>query len=165
MTALDKVYTRMIEACTGDPRQIQHFVKVHSFAALIGRLEGLDAATQFTLELAAYVHDIGVKPAMERYGSSAGPYQEELGQAPARALLTACGIDSTTVERVVYLVGRHHTFMNIDGPDYQILVEADFLVNLYEGQKAPETVRHIYDTMFKTTSGRRVCAAMFGLKA
>ena len=50
MPALDKVYTHMIDYYAGDPKQTQHFVKVHSFAALIGRLEGLDDRTQFTLE-------------------------------------------------------------------------------------------------------------------
>ena len=35
-------------------------------------------------------------------------------------------------ERVQYLIGRHHTYNDIDGIDYQILVEADFLVNMYE---------------------------------
>lgn len=31
-----------------------------------------------------------------------------------------------------YLVGHHHTYKDIDGLDYQILVEADFLVNYFE---------------------------------
>lgn len=35
-------------------------------------------------------------------------------------------------ERVSYLVGHHHTYDHIDGMDYQILVEADFLVNFNE---------------------------------
>ena len=164
MTVLDKVCTHMIAYYAGDPKRIQHFVKVHSLAALIGRLEGLDETTQFTLEAAAYVHDIGIKPAMERYGSSAGPYQEELGQAPARALLTDCGVAAAAVERAVYLVGHHHSYTDIDGADYQILVEADFLVNLYEGKDPPEAIRHACDTIFKTASGRRICAAMFGLE-
>lgn len=35
-------------------------------------------------------------------------------------------------ERVSYLVGHHHTYDHIDGMDYQILVEVDFLVNFNE---------------------------------
>ena len=34
------------------------------------------------------------------------------------------------IRRVEYLVGHHHTYKDIDGLDYQILVEADFLVNI-----------------------------------
>mgnify|MGYP000340972515 FL=1 len=33
-------------------------------------------------------------------------------------------------ERVAYLIGHHHTYDKIEGMDYQILVEADFLVNI-----------------------------------
>ena len=40
--------------------------------------------------------------------------------------------DEKIIRRVSYLVGHHHTYDQIDGLDYQILVEADFLVNLYE---------------------------------
>ena len=103
-----------------------------------------------TLEAAAYVHDIGIKPAEEKYGRGDGPYQEELGQAPARAMMTECGFDEDTTERVVYLVGHHHTYTNIDGLDYQILVEADFLVNLFEGKETREAARHVLDRIFKT---------------
>lgn len=72
----------MITYYAADPARIQHFIKVHSFAALIARQEGMDAATLEILEAAAYVHDIGIKPAEQTYGSSAGRYQEELGPGP-----------------------------------------------------------------------------------
>ena len=35
---------------------------------LIGREEGLSPEEQFLLEAAAYVHDIGIRPAEEKYG-------------------------------------------------------------------------------------------------
>ena len=36
------------------------------------------------------------------------------------------GYTEEQIERVKYLVGHHHTYDNIDGLDYQILIEADF---------------------------------------
>ena len=36
------------------------------------------------------------------------------------------------VERICYLIGHHHTYKDVDGADYQLLLEADFLVNAYE---------------------------------
>lgn len=36
------------------------------------------------------------------------------------------------MDRVCWLVGHHHTYTDIRDLDYQILVEADCLVNLYE---------------------------------
>ena len=40
----------------GDPKRIQHFVKVYEFAKYIGKGEKLDEKTYKTLKLAAIVH-------------------------------------------------------------------------------------------------------------
>ena len=153
MTKLDDLALHMITYYAADPARIQHFIKVHSFAALIARQEGMDAATLEILEAAAYVHDIGIKPAEQTYGSSAGRYQEELGPTPARA----------QADRVAYLVGHHHTYTNIDGMDYQILVEADFLVNLYEDSVPKAAAQNALDKIFKTQTGKTICKEMFVL--
>ena len=58
-------------------------IKVHTFARIIGIDEGLSTQEQERLEVAAIVHDIGIKPAGEKYNSSNGKYQEELGPAEA----------------------------------------------------------------------------------
>lgn len=65
------------------------------------------------------------------------------------------------IDRVCYLVGHHHTYDHIDGSDYRILVEADFLVNLYEDGVSEETVKNAYDKIFRTEAGRRMCRLMF----
>ena len=57
MTKLDDLALHMITYYAADPARIQHFIKVHSFAALIARQEGMDAATLEILEAAAYVHE------------------------------------------------------------------------------------------------------------
>ena len=62
----------------------------------------------------------------EKYNSSNGKYQEELGPAEAIKLLNRLNYDEALIERVAYLVGHHHTYSEIDGLDYQILVEAEF---------------------------------------
>lgn len=158
---MEKVIAAMIAYDTGSAERIQHFLKVHAFAHLIGLEEGLDPHTQFILETTAVVHDIGIRRAEEVYGRSTGKYQEELGPAEADALLTRLGWPREVIGRVLYLVGHHHTYTNIDGLDYQILVEADFLVNLYENMSPPETQKHVYETIFQTEAGRRLCRAQF----
>ena len=50
MTKLDDLALHMITYYAADPARIQHFIKVHSFAALIARQEGMDAATLEILE-------------------------------------------------------------------------------------------------------------------
>ena len=138
----------------GDARRIQHFLKVHAYAALIGRLEGLSPDIQEILEAAAILHDIGIHAAEEKHGSSAGKYQEIEGPAPAREILTALGgFSPAFIDRVCFLIAHHHTYKNLDGPDYQILLEADFLVNAYEDQLSAQAIRSFRDQVFRTASG------------
>lgn len=163
MMPLDLLYREMIRYYKGDAKRIQHFVKVHSLARLIGKMEGMKEDELETLEAAAYVHDIGIKPAEEKYGSCNGKFQEELGPEPARELLKKCGFTDAITERAAWLVGHHHTYGNIDGTDYQILVEADFLVNLFEDESPAEAINKTYETIFRTNSGKEICREMFGL--
>ena len=76
---LNDVFVSMIEFDRGDARRIQHFVKVHAFAKLIGELENIAEDELYTLEIAAYVHDIGILESERIYGDSNGKHQEELG--------------------------------------------------------------------------------------
>lgn len=160
---LDLLYQNMIAYYSGNPKRIQHFVKVHSFARLIGHMEKVSDEQLVIIEAAAYVHDIGIKPAERIYGDCNGKHQEELGPEPARMMLEQCGFANSQIERIVYLVGHHHTYTDIDGIDYQILVEADFLVNLFEDGGSIQSVQHAFDYIFKTESGKYICRTMFGI--
>ena len=153
--------TEMIRYYAGDPKRIQHFIKVYTFAKMIGEKEKLPAGEQFILETAAIVHDIGIKPAEEKFGQCGGKLQEKEGPAAAQKLLTALGYPEKVIERVCYLVGHHHTYDGIDGMDYQILVEADFLVNLYEDGVSGEAVERAGEKIFRTKSGTDILETMF----
>ena len=161
---LDDLYMKMMEYYGGDPARLQHFVKVHSFSRIIGIKEGLSGKEQLILEAAAYVHDIGIKSAEEKFGSSAGPYQEKEGPSVAEAMLGELGFAEDVISRVSYLVGHHHTYKNIDGMDYQILVEADFLVNLFEDHVSEAGICHAYDSIFKTETGKKICREMYQIQ-
>ena len=160
---LNEVASAMIQYYEGDPKRIQHFIKVHSFAKLIGELENLSEEEQYTLEIAAYVHDIGIKKSEELYGECSGKHQEELGPELAKNLLADLGCEGIVIKRVCYLVGHHHTYTNVDSKDYQILLEADFLVNLYEDQVPQNGVEAAYKNVFRTETGKRMCREMFEL--
>lgn len=158
---ISNVISKMIDYYNTDIRRINHFMKVYAFAKLIGEKEGLDKRTQEILEVTAAVHDIGIKVSEEKYGSSEGKYQELEGPAIAEKMLLDLGYDSEFVKRVCYIVGHHHSYGNIQGIDYQILVEADFIVNLYEDSCSKEAVMSAYNKIFKTKSGRRCIERMF----
>lgn len=160
---IDMLYQKMVEYYFGDPKRIQHFVKVHSFAKQIGISEQLDNDTMFVLEAAALMHDIGIKPAEEKYGSCSGKLQEQEGPAAAEAMLLSLGFPRKYLDRICYLVGHHHTYTDIDGIDYQILVEADYLVNLYEDQCSQAGIKTAYQNIFRTDSGKLLCRMIYGI--
>lgn len=160
---LDELCMRMIGFFAGDPKRIQHFLKVHSFARLIGTEEGLEERTLFLLEAAAYTHDIGIRPAEEKYGSCGGKLQEQEGPACAQRMLLEVGFPEDMIERICYLIGHHHTYTNVDGTDYRILIEADFLVNLYEDHAGGQAVRAAYERIFRTRTGKRILREMYGI--
>lgn len=161
---IDTLSRRMFTFNAGDAKRIQHLMKVHRFAQLIGRMEGLDDHTQMVLECAALVHDIGIRPAEAKYGSCTGKLQEQEGPAYARPLLEELGLAPADVDRICYLVGHHHTYTGIDGADYQILVEADFLANLYEDGVGPDGIRHARDNIFRTKAGLALCDEIYGIQ-
>lgn len=161
MSRLNNLYKKMVEFYRGDPARIQHFVKVHSFAKLIGEEEHIDEKTLYILEAAAYVHDIGIRISMEKYGKQNGTLQEQEGPAEAEKMMKQLGFDPDVIERVSYLVGHHHTYTDIKGIDYQILVEADFLVNYFEDNMSAETVEKSVDKIFRTETGRHIAEEMF----
>lgn len=158
---LNDLVCKMIEYNSHDPKRILHSLNVHTLAKLIGEMEELDSDTLFLLETAAILHDVGIKAAQEKYGSCGGKLQEQEGPAIAGKLLAAMNLEPKVIERVCYLVGHHHTYSHIDGMDYQILVEADFLVNFHEENDSGEIIRAIFDKIFKTASGRNICRQMF----
>lgn len=159
---LDDLFMDMIAYYDGDLKRIQHFTKVHSYARLIGIGEELDDASLFILEAAAYTHDIGIRVAEEKYGRCDGKLQEQEGPIIAQKMLSQLGFENYIVERICFLIGHHHTYDNIDGLDYQILVEADFLVNLYEDDAGNRAIDKAYKRIFKTETGKKIFRLMFG---
>jgi len=158
---LDRLCMEMIDHDRRDPKRIQHFMKVHAFAALIARREELDEHLTFIIEAASYMHDIGIHKAEALYGRCTGALQEELGPGEAEPILRRLGFDVEDIERICYLIGHHHTYTNIQGMDYRILIEADFLVNMYEESYKSNAVQNVYEKIFVTETGRKICRELF----
>lgn len=156
----------MMEYDKGDVPRIQHFVKVHNFAATIAEAENVDPATTFVLETAAILHDIGIHPSEKKYGNCSGHHQEELGPAEAETLLRQLGgYTDEQIARVCFLIGHHHTYTGVDAIDWQILLEADFLVNSFEDDLTPEAIKAFEKNVFKTATGKKLLHTMFDYQA
>lgn len=163
MNKINSLINEMVSYYSGDPKRIQHFIKVYSFSKLIGEMENLSDKTLYTLEVSAIVHDIGIKEAERKFSRCDGKLQEQEGPSIAKEMLTKLDFDKAVIDRVLYLIAHHHTYKNIDGQDYQILVESDFLVNLYEDNSEKATAITAYNKIFRTNSGKELCREMFGV--
>ena len=166
MNKIDELALATIEYNAGDPKRIQHTTKVHAYASLIGKCEGLDDTTLFVLESAALVHDVGIRASEKKYGYQNGKLQEQEGPAVARELLTRIGgYTATQIERICWLVAHHHTYHVCEDLDYQILIEADYIVNLYEDNVSQTAIDTIRRNIFKTKNGLRIFDNLFGHRA
>lgn len=149
---------------SGDLKRIAHLIKVHDYARTIGILEGIDSHDLFILESAAILHDIGIRVCEEKYHACGGKLQEREGPKVALKILEKLEYSPDDMDRILYLIAHHHTYDKIDKIDYQILVEADFLVNLEEENSSKNTVEKVCKKMFKTQSGKILCNSLFDLK-
>lgn len=156
-----RIINEMINYFKGDVRRINHALKVYSFAQSIGGLEKLNNNEMLILETAAILHDIGIKNSEKKYNSSSGKYQELEGPPVAKSILQKYTDDEEFINRVCYLIGNHHSYSNIQGTDFQILVEADFLVNIYEDNVDAINVSVIKEKIFKTASGTSFIESMY----
>lgn len=156
-----KLLLKVIEYEKGCPQRIQHFLKVTAFAEQIGQMENLDEGNYHILRTAAVVHDIGIRPSLEKYGSSGGNYQQIEGPPVAQPLLEELGYEQEVIDRVCYLIAHHHTYSNMDGMDYQILVEADFLVNIFESEMSLEAAKKVRKNIFRTESGKLIFDCLY----
>ena len=160
---INAILKLMISYFEMDVRRVSHALKVHSFAKSIGESENLDSEKQKILEISAILHDIGIKISEKKYNSSGGKYQELEGPGVAKELIKDMDLSEKIKERVYYLIGNHHSYDKIDELDFQILVEADFLVNIYEDNMSLETAATIKKKYFKTKTGKDYIHSLYGV--
>lgn len=143
-----------------DARRIAHALEVTSHALRIQEAEGGD---RDLVMMASLLHDVGIKPAEERYGSSAGHHQERLGPPIAGEILRKLGVEKTKIAVVQELIAHHHTPGKIATKEFACLWDADFLVNFRE--VAPgmgeERIRTLIDGKFMTDEGKRIARGIF----
>ena len=163
MMAVSKIIEKMIVYFAGIPHEVQHFMKVWGYAKVIGELERLDEHTQLILEIAAVTHDIACPLCREKYGSADGKLQELEGPKLVADFLKDTGLSKEDIDRISFLVGHHHTYSGVDNLDYQILLEADYLVNAQESGYATENIRTVLNDVFKTETGKHLLKEMYSV--
>ena len=160
---VSQILDKMIVFSEGNIHDIDHFIRVWTYAKTIAELEQLDSETQYILEVAAITHDIACPLCRKKYGNTNGKYQETEGIPMVESLLNDAGLSTHQMDRVKYLVGHHHTLSGIDGIDYQILVEADYIANASENGYDGKNIENFLNQIVKTSAGKQLIKSIFRL--
>lgn len=158
---ISRIINKMIDYSAGNRRDINHFMKVWAYARTIGEAEKLDEEQQLILEIAAILHDIACPLCREKYGNTNGKYQEIEGIPLTIEFLKDFELSQAQVDRIAYLVGHHHTYVGVDGQDYQILLEADYIVNADEWAYSKENITNVYNSLFVTQTGKALLKSIY----
>lgn len=138
-----------------DRRRINHALRVAGFAEEILASEPGDREVVMA---AAYLHDIGIREAERKYGSSAGNLQEQEGPPVAREILSSLSFDEPVIDEVCAIIASHHSPGEVDTDNFRVIWDADWLVNIPDEVSLDdkEKLRGIIGKVFQTPTGRRI---------
>lgn len=157
----DRIIDRMKATFGGDQPRIDHAMSVLDYAEQIMG----DAAdvSGLVVRAAAVLHDIGIVEAEKIHGSAAGKWQELEGPPIARRILTELEVDRAVIDHVCRIVANHHSARDIDTPEFRIIWDADWLVNIATTYDTTDTAKmaRLIDRIFRTDEGKRIAKSIF----
>lgn len=143
-----------------DAKRIGHALRVAAYAEEILSHEPGDRELVLATAL---LHDIGIREAERKYGSSAGDLQEREGPPVARGILEGLGYGEPFVREVCAIIASHHSPGEVDSDNFRILWDADWLVNL--GDEAdcsdPERLAGMIGKIFMTGTGKDIAGKVY----
>ena len=155
-----QVRATMEEYFGTDARRIDHALRVTAFAE---RLLEHEPGDRELVLATALLHDIGIREAERKYGSSAGNLQEAEGPPVARAVLATLGYGEPFIAEVCAIIASHHSPGEMESDNFRIIWDADWLVNLGEecdlGDR--EKITGIIGKTFMTGTGKRVAEEIY----
>ncbi|NPA68313.1 MAG: CYTH domain-containing protein [Chlorobi bacterium] len=148
-----EVTEKMISYFGKDAKRINHALKVFSYANIIAEHENISDEKKLIISITALLHDTGIKVCEKKYGFSTGKCQEKEGPDAAKKILSDTVLPEKTLNRILFIIGNHHTYSKIDDIDFRIQAEADFLVNFEEGNEPKSIIPKVKKNIFKTEYG------------
>lgn len=143
-----------------DQRRIDHALRVTGFAEELLKSEKGD---RLVVVATALLHDIGIREAERKYGSSAGNLQEQEGPPVAREILTGLGLTEDVISEVCAIIASHHSPGEVDTDNFRIIWDADWLVNLGDEFDLTDSdkTRGMIDKIFQTVSGKTLVEKIY----
>ena len=108
---------------------------------------------------AAYLHDIGIIEAKQKYGNRGWDYHEQEGPDITRSIMNKLRAKDELIDEVCDIIGHHHHPRSEETINFKVLYDSDLIANLEEKLKddPSDTGRldEIIETSFLTDSGRK----------
>jgi len=153
----DRVAVEVKKYLGTDFKRIGHAAKVANFAEKIGKKE---KANLPVVLCAAYLYDIGVKNAFEKYGSDDRQYLEKEGPKVAKELMEKLGGNEELIHEILKIVGHHDRPAKDDSLDRKVLHDASMLAHMAACEKkntiADKEFYAKLNTLFLTTEGNKL---------
>jgi HD superfamily phosphohydrolase YqeK len=156
----ERISSEMRKHFGPDTKRINHALKVAQYAEEILKIEG---GHPLVILGAAYLHDIGIKEAERKYGTASVEDQEKEGKAIAEDILTKLNVQRGIVSEICDIIGHHHHPRERETLNFQVLFEADWLVNMQENglSRDPKKIEEIIETNFRTVTGKNLANELF----
>ena len=144
-----------------DRKRIKHAYQVLEYAEKI--LEKEPKADREVVVAAAILHDIGIHAAEKKHGSTAGIFQQIEGPPIAENILQNIGFPEEKIQEVMGIIAHHHTPGKIQTKDFEIVYDADCLVNLIDEIDEEQSVKIAdkIEAIFLTKWGKDIAAHKF----
>ncbi len=154
----DRLVESMKAEFGDDRRRIDHALKVLEYADRIMASE--NGVSSVVVRAAAVLHDIGIQAAEQKHGSNSPRFQELEGPPIARRILERNGVDPEVIDHVCRIVANHHSAKEIDTPEFRVVWDADWLVNIPDEFDVTDRdrIERLVARVFKTESGRAIAA-------
>ncbi len=155
MNIREKLIKELEEYFGDDKKRINHARKVLHFAEVLLEEE---KGERHIIIPASILHDIGIKEAEKKYGSSAGHYQEKEGPAVAKDILLKHGFKNKDIEEICEIIAHHHSPGKVNTQNFKVLYDADWLVNLKDevNTKDKGKLERIINKVFLTDRAREL---------
>jgi hypothetical protein len=156
----ERIALEMKKYFGADFKRIHHAMKVAKYAEQILKSEG---GNPLVVMGSAYLHDIGIHEAEKKYRSPAGHYQEMEGPIIAKEILEGLEVQKELIEEICDIIGHHHSPREEERLDFQILYEADWLVNIEEEgiSKNRKKVEELIRKIFRTVTGKQLAEKLY----
>jgi HD superfamily phosphodiesterase/predicted RNA-binding Zn-ribbon protein involved in translation (DUF1610 family) len=143
-----------------DTKRIKHAQQVLYFAEKLLEKEKGDWHIVIP---AGILHDIGIKEAERKYGSSASHYQEKEGPPIAKEILLKMGLKKEDIDEICQIIAHHHSPQKINTQNFRLLYDADSLVNLKEEVDTEDKtkLKKMIDKTFLTSAGKDLAEKIY----